>query len=620
MKKSFLKRAMAAAVAVPVALTQTVLCASLAADETTIDASTFMTVAADAPIVGEWKTDATAREYVQASDWNATTYAALALMAGETYELDTVALADSVASTAWYSELLKSILKNGATANVAVNLDNVVLTINVDYDYAADAEAILSEKLGGIAVDMVEEPMQGTITVTIDTATLYQDTIVEANVTIASTEMEMTNTAEVLAYLQVKLNNMRRSALKSTDNAPEVVALFDSYQAKLDKAADKYNGSESLNYDGFEDYDAVLAQIKADYADKQYADKIPATVEDAVDGDTVVNVMAEVVAQLNEMAPEGYAINLTPEAIVAAADAMSDVNFNATYADGVATVMTDGYIVDAADYAEVYAYFEAKEAELGYEIVDGTFETIMVYNASANADGDAFNAVAALNVERQVSYEVVKEENPEPVVEEEVTATAKGDNFYFSHDDTVLTADMLLESAELTVTTDGVAADPVDVMANMSFGLTAEAPVADLTPEAIYEATGTAYAAVPLYVFYTAADAEPVLVDATVDVYVGVKGDATLTGECDAVDASTVLVFATAIGAGEDAVLTSEDEQLDKFALFLADIDTENKTYDVTAVNATDASAMLVYAVMAGSDPDLVVKDAWAEIMGGMGV
>ncbi len=92
-------------------------------------------------------------------------------------------------------------------------------------------------------------------------------------------------------------------------------------------------------------------------------------------------------------------------------------------------------------------------------------------------------------------------------------------------------------------------------------------------------------------------------------------GDANMDGLVNAADAAEVLVYSTAKGAGENAVLYSENNaELERLAYYCADVDEHSTTCgegDGTALNATDAAAILVYAVIAGSGetPD------WDEIL-----
>ena len=166
---------------------------------------------------------------------------------------------------------------------------------------------------------------------------------------------------------------------------------------------------------------------------------------------------------------------------------------------------------------------------------------------------------------------------------------------------------MLLDSAMMTVTVDGVESEPVDVMDNIIFGVTPNNYEIDenLTPEMIYEMWGEPYAALPVYAFYVDpddADAEPMLIDVDIKVYVGVKGDATLDGSADAKDAANILMYAASVGAGNrDAVLyTAEYPDVENFAFFLGDVNTELTEKNPDELNAADSAKILMYAAWYG--------------------
>ncbi|MBR0485728.1 MAG: hypothetical protein IJJ69_13305 [Oscillospiraceae bacterium] len=108
----------------------------------------------------------------------------------------------------------------------------------------------------------------------------------------------------------------------------------------------------------------------------------------------------------------------------------------------------------------------------------------------------------------------------------------------------------------------------------------------------------------------------------TGNVYIGVKGDASLNGTVNANDAAIVLKYAAAFGAGLDPVLFSADDaELEAFAYFLAEVTGESEDHGVhdslgnvqtvADLNASDAAFILKYAAQAGAglDPD------WYEIL-----
>ncbi len=720
MKKSFLKRAMAAAIAVPVALTQTLLCASFAADTTTEDTATaaglgtltvdtFMGVEADAeknvPVLvssGE-----TARTYEQVSEWNVAVYGILNNMAdGEVNELNPAALAATINSEAWYAEALKNAMADG-DAYFQVNADNVVITVSTNYAYAADVQALLDAKLGDLTVDLGNPTSAAEIVVTVDTADLKTSKTLDASAVITVDGAEK-DAAGLLAYAQTKLDEIKAAADKAAaydaELAAEVNALFDGYQAKLDKANEKYEAAMSKSKTiskSADSLNAALASIKADYAGNAVVDKLPDTIGAVMDKDMAVNMFVEAMNQIGGIAEGyGYGVDIELGDLVDVAEGMYTVTVDASVASGKATGAVTGYAEDTISteaFTALETYFTELEAANGYEIEN--FATELFIEASGNADVATISGDVTLDVTRIITYEIVEPEETttsetddssvdgtttsdtddsgvdgtttsdtddsgvdgtttsdtddsgvdgttttntddsgvdgtttteetttttesEPVVVKTVSAVAKTDNFYFSHDDTVLTPDMLLESAALVVTTDGVDAAPVDVMENIQLGLTKDEP-SIVTPAMLYAQDGNAYAYTPVYAFYVDPDAnEAVLLDTEIYAYIGVKGDVTLTGEADANDAANILVFAAQVGAGNtDAkISTAEDETLERFAFFLGDTDLEGKDHNNDDLNANDSANVLRFAAMVGALTEAPtaaqVKEFWSIILG----
>ncbi|MCD7811446.1 MAG: cellulose-binding protein CttA-related protein, partial [Ruminococcus sp.] len=173
--------------------------------------------------------------------------------------------------------------------------------------------------------------------------------------------------------------------------------------------------------------------------------------------------------------------------------------------------------------------------------------------------------------------------------------------YYFSHDPREFAASDLISSLTVVfVYSDGSEA-AVDLAEYADFG--------GATPESTYEGENTTFKyEVPIYISefsdYVLTDADGNAVTAT--VYIGVKGDADLSNVVDSVDASYVLSYyakeQTSATQDKSIKLTQDDEDLDKLAAFLADIDvyesdSENITRDKTSrhLDAIDASHMLVY-------------------------
>lgn len=174
-------------------------------------------------------------------------------------------------------------------------------------------------------------------------------------------------------------------------------------------------------------------------------------------------------------------------------------------------------------------------------------------------------------------------------------------NFYFSVDERELKPSDLFSKFDI-----------VDEEGTHFNALEAGAVTLDkTTPKEIFDAEGKPYCVTEVNAYFTdptKADAEPVAAPVNPTVYIGVKGDTDLSGLVDVPDAVAVLTYTAKIAAGQEGVVFNEDENLNKFVFFLADIDTESKEgkNDGNKLMATeDAVYMLTYTAKtaAGQEP-----------------
>ena len=106
------------------------------------------------------------------------------------------------------------------------------------------------------------------------------------------------------------------------------------------------------------------------------------------------------------------------------------------------------------------------------------------------------------------------------------------------------------------------------------------------------------------------------------DVWIGVKGDATLNGTVNQEDASTVLEYYTAsISFNTDTIqLASADAEIERFAAFLADVNAPENTIPTVSkserqINAIDAQSILVFYVKKMAGSSLTDEEIWEEIL-----
>lgn len=174
-------------------------------------------------------------------------------------------------------------------------------------------------------------------------------------------------------------------------------------------------------------------------------------------------------------------------------------------------------------------------------------------------------------------------------------------NFYFSVDERELKPSDLFSKFDI-----------VDEEGTHFDALEAGAVTLDkTTPKEIFDAEGKPYCVTEVNAYFTdptKADAEPVAAPVNPTVYIGVKGDTDLSGLVDVPDAVSILTYTAKIAAGQEGIVFNEDENLNKFAFFLADVDTESKAgkNDGNKLMTTeDAVYILTYTAKtaAGQEP-----------------
>ena len=143
-------------------------------------------------------------------------------------------------------------------------------------------------------------------------------------------------------------------------------------------------------------------------------------------------------------------------------------------------------------------------------------------------------------------------------------------NFYFSVDERELKPSDLFSKFDI-----------VDEEGTHFNALEAGAVTLDkTTPKEIFDAEGKPYCVTEVNAYFTdptKADAEPVAAPVNPTVYIGVKGDADLNGIVDVQDGVAILTYYAKAAAAQENVAFNEDENLNKLAYFLADVDTESK-------------------------------------------
>ena len=178
-------------------------------------------------------------------------------------------------------------------------------------------------------------------------------------------------------------------------------------------------------------------------------------------------------------------------------------------------------------------------------------------------------------------------------------------NFYFSVDERELKPSDLFSKFDI-----------VDEEGTHFNALEAGAVTLDkTTPKEIFDAEGKPYCVTEVNAYFTdptKADAEPVAAPVNPTVYIGVKGDTDLSGLVDVPDAVAILTYTAKIAAGQENVVFNEDENLNKFAFFLADVDTESKAgknEDNKLMTTEDAVRILTYTAKTAAGQEVTWPD-----------
>ncbi|HAJ97743.1 MAG TPA: hypothetical protein DCO72_08410, partial [Ruminococcus sp.] len=164
MKKSFLKRVTAAVIALPVALSQTVLFASFAEESNAVEAiniDSFLTVPAGQALYEadsqEYKAlgaqqakdgGADYRYFIQESVWNARVANAVSSYSGETFTIDATSFAQYITGENWFSTMIRNAVADPSNqAYVNVYSDSIDVVADVNYSYEKFAKDILNRSI-----------------------------------------------------------------------------------------------------------------------------------------------------------------------------------------------------------------------------------------------------------------------------------------------------------------------------------------------------------------------------------------------------------------------------------------------------------------------------------------
>ena len=397
MKKSLLKRAIASAVAVPLALTQCLAPVFAADDLTTLSAadsqtkaitlSSITNVAVDAPIEADG---------YQHSSWNKTVAAALLSLDDVQYTPDTTALFESITNASGkYKEQVAAVLANvrdtkvtydslGTTVTVSGTLDDIssVVVDQIKNNINNTLEG-LSGKYGedvlanfkDISIDCPE--ISGTVKIVADLSTIgatRSGSVDGVFIAEDGTEYKLGGENSIFDYADEKLPAIKESLLKAVikaENAANAVSGDNSGSEVADtisKTIKKWTGrvntaklkleagkttSKSVSGENLAD---VLAQVKAKYP--KYSKRLPSSAADAASKPRVQKAFNGAINQLNKLiSSKGYSVDISLEEAALAADSLYDIN--AALNNGVVTFsakMAEDQMAELESYYVRWAY------------------------------------------------------------------------------------------------------------------------------------------------------------------------------------------------------------------------------------------------------------------------
>ena len=539
------------------------------------------------------------------------------------------------------ASIKKELTKQGA-ASIIDDIDFSMLEKKGTFTAAVDGDSIENTAANKAAGTANTIRVKGAVFVDSEgnQVATYADAKAYAASTVQQLKVEVTKKAAA-ANLTVNLDN-----------------LLATYQKKVEKAfyyADKAITTSSHNE--FATADETLAWLKVQKDKRTTRFDVPGSVADlAKYGDTLNKAVAEVNKAFQNVGVN-YTVDVSMDDVTSLLNSGSDFVANANADTNVYTVTfkVPDENVDADYFSTVEGIEKYYAAHPDQAEADGVTEadySQLVYDSSyklVTAQGDADNDTLAglpsgyFNVERIIKFKDksttttttdVSGTTTTDVSGETTTTTTTGSgdstettttttttntgtitpvgtttlevevnptNFYFSVDERELKPSDLFSKFDI-VDEDGTHFNALELGA---------VTLDKTTPKEIFDAEGKPYCVTEVNAYFTdptKADAEPVAAPVNPTVYIGVKGDTDLSGLVDVPDAVAVLTYTAKIAAGQEGVVFNEDENLNKFAFFLADIDTESKEgkNDGNKLMTTeDAVYMLTYTAKtaAGQEP-----------------
>ena len=614
MKKTF-NKVVAIAAALPIALTQglSVVTYAEVAEPEVFSVDSMLYIAPD-------KTE---------SEWGTKAESALIQMEGVNQTLDIASILDAAdfsGKNAEYVEKLKACLVGDPVVQVK---DSVIyVTGQVDTTSYMQSNIIqtikdeLTEQGAASLIDKIDFSMlekKGTYTAVVngygvsDSKTFVGGgNFVDEDGNTVTPSTAKAYIASIVQDLKVELS----TKMAMYNVYADLTDALQTYQNKLDKAYDYANKAFNKVYSNtFADADSFAAWAKAEFNERTTRFEVPGSVAELAE---YSNLLDQIVEEVNSIASSTGAevtFDVTMDDVMATLNEASNFTFDA--ADSVYTVT---FQVPDAEAAEVKVAYEAANPDREYVssyktvIMKGTLNEASAYFNVVRTITDKEKEETTTTTTTTVSGETTTTSDTTTTVSGETTTTS--DTTTTVSGETTTTSDTTTTvSGETTTTTDTTpgpvgtttleievnpenfyfsvderAFNPADLFSKFvaideegtQFNmLSAEGAVSfdGATPKSVYDEAGAPYYVGEVKATFTDPmnpDAEPVAVEVNPTVYIGVKGDADLNGKVAVEDGVAILTYYARASAALDASF-NEDAVLNKFAYFLADVDTESK-------------------------------------------
>lgn len=472
----------------------------------------------------------------------------------------------------------------------------------------ADAKAYAASTVQKLKVELTKKAAAANLTVNLDNLlATYQKKVEKAfsyadKAITTSAHQEFATADETLAWLKVQ-----KDQRTTRFDVPGSVADLAKYGDTLNKAVAEVNKAfqnVGVNYTVDVSMDDVTSLLNSgsDFVADANADtnvytvtfKVPDTDVDADYFSTVEGIEKYYAAHPDQAETDGVTDADYSQLVY-------DSSYKLVTAQGDADNDTLAGVPSGYFNVERIIKFKDKVTTTTTTNISGTTTTDVSGTTTTDVSGDTTTTGSGDSTETTTTTTTTNTGTITPVGTTTLEVEVNPTNFYFSVDERELKPSDLFSKFDI-----------VDEEGTHFDALEAGAVTLDkTTPKEIFDAEGKPYCVTEVNAYFTdptKADAEPVAAPVNPTVYIGVKGDTDLSGLVDVPDAVAVLTYTAKIAAGQEGVVFNEDENLNKFVFFLADIDTESKEgkNDGNKLMATeDAVYMLTYTAKtaAGQEP-----------------